>query len=104
MDNADIYLPYFGRILFPRSYGAGLGNAIEFKGKIEEVKIKYNDKKHRISYTFNADKQDDNIQFVLQVTSGKNAFLTVQSNNRQGINYYGKLSEHKPTKAINENN
>lgn len=104
MNNANIYLPYFGRVLFPRNYGAGSGGAIEFKGEIEDIDIKYNDKKHRVTITFNANKQDDDLQFNLQVNTGGSAFLTVQSINRQSINYYGKLSEYKPATTSSENN
>jgi len=97
-DNAKLFLPYFGRVLFPRGYMGSTDNGIEFDGKIEDVKIEYNEKKKRIEYKFKAKKENDELDFHFSINADGATRLNLNSTNRQIINYDGKIT------AIQEDN
>lgn len=88
---ADIVLPFFGRVLFPRRINNETG--IEYKGVIKEYTIKHNTKKQLINITFNCNNTEDNLKLQLTINADGNARLVVNSNIRQTISFQGNISK-----------
>ncbi|GGI57465.1 DUF4251 domain-containing protein [Winogradskyella haliclonae] len=89
--NSDIYLPYFGRVFFPKRITNESG--IHYKGEIENYKVGYNEKKKVITVKFTANSQGDFLRFNYRITALGATRLTVTSTNRQTISYDGKITQ-----------
>lgn len=87
-DSVDSYLPFFGRA-YNASYGGGADSGIKFETTLEDYKVDKNSDKLIISITFSAKGSNDNYNCSLSVTSSGAATLSVTSNNRAQISYYG---------------
>lgn len=97
--NADIFLPYFGRVFFPtRNLN---DNGINYKGNLDDYSISVNKKKKRLILKFNAKKPNDSIKFQFVINADNGARLTVNSTKRQSISYTGVISELKVKKELN---
>ncbi|WP_299116806.1 DUF4251 domain-containing protein [uncultured Winogradskyella sp.] len=92
-NNADVYLPYFGRVFFPKRISNERG--IQYKGEIEDYTIDYNEKKKVITIKFKADSPGDFLKFIYRINYGGNTTITVNSTNRQTISYNGKITALK---------
>lgn len=84
--NVDAYLPYFGAIQSPTIGGGG---AIKFEGTVKNYKVKYNDKKKKITVLFNAKNTSENFDVNLSIYKSGSASLSVSSNKRNSITYDG---------------
>ncbi|NPA37490.1 MAG: DUF4251 domain-containing protein [Chlorobi bacterium] len=93
-DSVEADLPFFGR-----SYSADYsGNAgINFKGKAENAKTEYNDKKHKILYSFTVNDKDT-YQVSMTITEEGGASVTINSNSKNSISYNGKIEKPKAEK------
>lgn len=87
---ADIYLPYYG-VVHMSSIGLNEEGGIVFKGKIEDYKVEYNNKKLKAFITFSASAKNDKFDFILTVFKNGGSNLVVTSNIRSSINYDGEL-------------
>ncbi len=90
-EKAIANMPYFGRA-FSGGYGQGDGG-INFDAPYESFNLEKNDKKHRVTITFRVKGDSDTYNCSLIITSFDNATLTISSNRRQTISYYGDVSE-----------
>ncbi|WP_375235425.1 DUF4251 domain-containing protein [Winogradskyella sp.] len=86
---ADLFLPYFGRVFFPKRINNQGG--IQYKGDITNYRIKINDNKQVITIKFEAKTENDYLKFSYRINSGGSATLTVSSTNRQTISYNGDI-------------
>lgn len=86
----EAYLPYMGRA-YQATYGGNGG--IEFNGTPENLKIEKNSKKNTIAVSFTIAGENDRYTVNLQVGSGGYGTLNINSQNRQGISYYGSVTQ-----------
>lgn len=86
------YLPYFGR-----AYAGGYGTegAISFSGEPADLQIKRDDSKNNITVNFSMQTDQDQYTVSLNVGSSGYGNLTVNSQKRQTISYYGLAGELK---------
>jgi len=87
--NYEASLPYFGRA-YQSSYGGDGG--IEFNGTPGDLQITKNTKKNTVTVTFSLKGSKDTYQVSLQVGYSGYGTMTVNSQNRQSISYYGLVS------------
>jgi hypothetical protein len=83
------YLPYFGRA-YQASYGGDGG--VEFDGDPENLEIRKNDKKRTITVSFDISAGNDKYNVTLSAGSGGYGNLSINSQKRQPISYYGPIS------------
>ena len=88
--NYEASLPYFGRA-YQASYGGNGG--IEFNGTPGDLELTRNDKKNTVTVTFSLKAQNDTYSVTLQVGYSGYGTMTVNSQNRQSISYYGSVSD-----------
>jgi len=89
----EAYLPYFGRA-YSASYGGDGG--IEFKGEPDNLKLSRNEKKNTISVSFLIKADNDEYSISLEIGSSGYGSLSINSQKRANISYYGQASELKP--------
>jgi hypothetical protein len=87
-DSIHSEMPYFGRA-YSIPYGGGGG--LSFKGPIKDYLIKKNKKNFTIKATVR--DNSDSYQITLTVFFDGGASLTINSNNRDSINYSGDIKE-----------
>jgi hypothetical protein len=85
-------LPYFGR-----AYSAGYGEngGIEFNDRPQDLQITRNEKKKRVSVKFSVNSDNDLYKVSLDIGSSGYGNMTVYSEKRQSISYYGIAGELK---------
>lgn len=86
--NAD--MPFFGRAYSGLAYGGNGG--IEFNTELKEYEVVENTKKKSINISFKAQGKNDQYACMLSVSGSGYATLTITSNNRATISYYGNLT------------
>lgn len=87
--NAAADMPYFGR-----AFSAGYSNTdggIKFDGEMESYEVEKNDKKRRLTVKFKVIGEGDNFSCTLTISSMESTTLTVISNKRESISYFGAL-------------
>ena len=87
--NYEASLPYLGRA-YTASYGGDGG--IDFNGSPEDLVIEKNSKKGTVSVHFSIAGEKDKYNVNLVVGSGGYGTLSITSQNRQGISYYGAVN------------
>ncbi len=93
-DKAIADMPYFGR-----AYSGGYSptdGGINFDAPYEQYSVDKNEKKGRVTITFKVKSNSDTYNCTLIISGIDNVTLTVSSNRRQTISYYGYI------KPINE--
>jgi hypothetical protein len=88
--NYEATLPYFGRA-YQTTYGGS--GSIEFNGAPENLKLTRDEKKNTVTITFSIKGSTDNYNISLNVGYSGYGTLTINSQNRQSISYYGLVSE-----------
>ena len=73
------------------SIGLNEEGGVIFKGKIENYKVEYNDKKRKAVISFSASGKNDQFDFTLTVFKNGGSNLVVNSNIRSSISYDGEL-------------
>ena len=86
----EAYLPYFGRA-YQADYGGGGG--IEFNGSTEDLTSKKDTDKLSITVAFSITDSRDKYNVNLAIGSNGSGSLTIVSQKRQTISYYGHVSE-----------
>jgi len=84
-------MPFFGRG-FTVPYGGDGGIKFD-KTSIENEKIELNEKKMRITYSFEAKGENDTFRISMDVSYNGNTSVNVISNNRSHISYNGEISK-----------
>jgi hypothetical protein len=87
-DSVFCELPFFGRAYYINPTEPG---GFHFEEPIFEKKLTLNDRKMRITLTFQARKPNDWFQCTMIVTGSKNATLTVNSQNRETLSFWGMI-------------
>ncbi|MGZ2369613.1 DUF4251 domain-containing protein [Ancylomarina sp. YFZ004] len=82
-------LPFFGRA-YRVDYGADGG--INFEGDILNKKLTRNDKKMKVTYTFEV-KDKDTYTVIMEVFSKKSASTIIRTDSKAHISYSGQISE-----------
>jgi hypothetical protein len=92
--NDSVYceMPFFGRAYSVDYNGPG---GYKVTGIIYDFEINNNTKKQSINIGLKLKGPTDNYQFRLNITRDKNATLTITSNNRASISYWGIIDELK---------
>jgi len=83
-------MPFFGRA-FNIDYNDRGG--FHFSGVMESYKKDENTKKMKIDLKFKLKTTSDSYQFLMTITGSKSASLTIISNKRVSISYWGKINE-----------
>ena len=87
---ADVFMPYFGRVFFPKRNPQE--NGIEYKGSIDEYQVEINDKKKSFVVKFSANPSDDFLRFIVKISADGYASVSINSTNRQSITYNGYIT------------
>jgi hypothetical protein len=88
--NYEASLPYMGRS-YTAVYGGDGG--IEFNGAPDNLTIEKNSKKGTVRVGFTIAGEKDRYTVSLVVGTGGYGTLTINSQNRQGISYYGAVAQ-----------
>lgn len=83
----DAWLPFFGRAYYVE-YG-GRDGGIKFKEEAEKIDVTYN--KRKKIYQIKLDVDTDKDHYRLRISAGLSGYadVSISSNNRQSISYYG---------------
>ncbi|TRX64261.1 DUF4251 domain-containing protein [Carboxylicivirga sp. M1479] len=84
-------MPFFGRG-FSVPYGGGEGIKFD-KTSIENEEIEINEKKMRLTYSFEARGDNDTYRISMDISYGGSTSVSVTSNNRSHISYNGSISK-----------
>ncbi|WP_185963120.1 DUF4251 domain-containing protein [Flavobacterium gawalongense] len=87
-DKIKSEMPFFGRAYSGVAYGSRDGG-LNFEGSPKEFTVEKGRKTYQIKTTVKGDT--DVYQLFLSVSSGGNATLTINSNNRSSISYNGEI-------------
>lgn len=87
--SAEADLPFFGRS-YTNHYSGSTG--MDFKGKIENEKVKFNEKKQKVIYTFRV-KDSDVYDVTMDITFDGGCSLTINSHGKNSISYGGKIKK-----------
>jgi len=87
-DSVFCELPFFGRAYHINPSEPG---GFRFDEAISDWKMSTNERKMMITLSFKANKPNDWFQCTLVVTGSKNATLTVSSQNRETLSYWGTI-------------
>lgn len=94
----SIFLPFFGRVFYPKRTNTEGG--FKYEGRIDDYLVSMNENKKVLTVKFNTKTKDDHLQFILRITAGGAARLNVNSINRQTISYDGSI---RASKQVNNN-
>lgn len=83
----EAWLPFFGRA-YHLEYG-GRDGGIKFKEEAEKIEVEYNKRKKMYSINMEIDTDKDNYQVRISAGLSGYADVSINSNNRQSISYYG---------------
>ncbi len=83
-------MPFFGRG-YTIPYGGDGGIKFD-KTALKNEQVELNEKKMRISYSFEAKSKDDNYRIQMDIGYNGNTSVSVISNNRSQISYSGEIS------------
>jgi len=89
--DASADMPYFGRA-YSGGYSSSDGG-IKFNGPMESYNVKKNDSKYRITIKFKVKGLDDTYNCTLTISSLENATLSITSNNKAVISYFGSIQK-----------
>jgi len=87
-DMIDSFLPFYGRAY--SGVGYNNENGLKFKGKPEEFTIQKKAKNYQVNAVVKG--ESDVYRISMTVSSEGNSSLSINSNNRSTISYYGSIS------------
>lgn len=88
-EEADIYMPYFGVVHMSNGYSKEAG--IKYKGKLDNYKVSYNDKKQSIDLKFEVSTDKELIEFNFDIYKAGATTLVLASTRRKAISYFGQF-------------
>lgn len=83
----EAWLPFFGRA-YHVEYG-GRDGGIKFKEEVEKIDVDYNKRKKLYRISMDVDTEKDNYRVHISAGLSGYADVSISSNNRQSISYYG---------------
>lgn len=89
-DSVFCFMPFFGRAF---NIGYNEPGGFQVTGIIENFEKEENTKKMKIILEFKLKGSADSYQFHLNISGNKSASLTILSNNRATISYWGEIRE-----------
>lgn len=89
MDSTSVeaWLPFYGRA-YHVEYG-GRDGGVKFRGEVKEMDVRYHQRKKIYQFIFRVDTDKDRYQVRLSAGLSGYADVSISSNNRQNISYYG---------------
>lgn len=83
----EAWLPFYGRA-YHVEYG-GRDGGMKFSGEAEDMDVQYNKRKKMYQINFTVDTDKD--QYQVRISAGLSGYadVSINSNNRQAISYYG---------------
>ncbi|MDY7394111.1 DUF4251 domain-containing protein [Aureibaculum sp. 2210JD6-5] len=93
-DSISSYLPYYGE----RHSNVGYGNddgGIEFKGKVKDYNVVWDDKKQNYHITFKARGNNELFDVRIVLYPNLKSYVTLSSPSRTNITYVGKVDKIK---------
>ena len=94
-EEASMYLPYYGVAHNSSPAYSNMG-AMEFKGTVENYKVKVNEKKKQVTVTFRCKAKREVLDMTLLVFPDGNSRLNSNSSVRTGVNYEGRTQAPVP--------
>ena len=91
-DSLDVRLSYYGTRFSGVTDISG-GGGIVFKGKPENYKTSFNEKKQRTTISFGIRERAESYDVIIEVYPSSKAFLSINSSQRSSITYDGSISE-----------
>lgn len=91
-DSVDIFLPYFGVRHFGGTYG-GRDGGIIYEGPAEDFSIDAEEEKNRVVLKFEGRHENEDLEFIITLFPGGNAYTSVNSSQRSNISYRGEVKE-----------
>ncbi len=88
----DLHFPFFGTLQTVNTYSTS-DIGINFKGEPQNYRVKYDDKKQKITIRFDGDTEGEFLEFNLTIGGEGNAYLVVNSSGRSTINYDGTIKK-----------
>ncbi len=88
-EELQMELPYFGQRQVAQI--AGNNQGMQFQGKATDKSTSRNERNNSMDFSFKARNKSENLQCSLQLYSGMQAALTINSNQRSSIRYVGQL-------------
>ena len=95
-DTVEAYLPFFGRV-YNAAYSRG-DSGIKFETKQIDYKVEKNVDKLNFTISFTAKTSKENYQCTLLINNSGSATLSVTSNHKAFISYYGNIESIKKQK------
>ena len=92
----EAWLPFFGRA-YHVEYG-GRDGGIKFKEEAEKIDVTYNKRKKMYQINMDVDTEKDNYRVRISTGLSGYADVSISSNNRQSISYYGIIEPLKKKK------
>ena len=92
----EAWLPFFGRA-YHVEYG-GRDGGIKFKEEAEKIDVTYNKRKKMYQINMAVDTEKDNYRVRISTGLSGYADVSISSNNRQSISYYGIIEPLKKKK------
>jgi hypothetical protein len=97
-DSVYCAMPFFGRA-YNINYNESGG--FHFSGTLENFKIDENSKKSTVNLSFKCKDTSDDYRFHMSINGGKSASLSILSDKRASISYWGELDSIKDLNPIN---
>jgi len=91
-DSIHCSLPFYGRAYTVDPFEWG---GFHFSAVITDYKMKVNNRKQKIEIGVTTKTRKENYKLFFTITGNKNASLTVASNNRSTISYWGNIEDLK---------
>ena len=87
--------PFYGEAYGGAPYGGG---GIEFDGDITDFKIKYKDKKNKLTINFKIRHKSENYDVTINVFGSGSSSVQISSNSRSTMSYSGDIKKVKEEK------
>jgi len=91
-DSTKAAMQFFGEVYSLRSTS---GEGVAFDNVMENYQVKFDDKKRRISISFNVKNKSETYGVFISVNKTGYAYVDIYSNNKSNVTYDGNLSAIK---------
>lgn len=91
-DSAIAAMQYFGTVT---SIGFRGSEGVSFNNEMKNYKVKFDDRKKKISVSFTAKNKSENFDINLTIFSSGKAYADVYSNNKNNVTYDGNVTAVK---------
>lgn len=89
MDSIYTSIPYFGKVHTSGGYGNNGG--VSFDGYIDDYSVTLDDTSKKVTLKISSKKDNERIEFIINVYNSGNSSIMMKSMNRSTIRYLGQL-------------